>query len=66
MQPAHPINTKMAVPIVSLRAMVNISQPLTVSSVKLFKPGTNKKKKKQIYDFLSSKVEFDLAIKKFL
>lgn len=65
MQPAHPINTKMAVPIVSLRAMVNISQPLTVSSVKLFKPGTNRKKK-QIYDFLKSKVEFDLVIKTFL
>lgn len=65
MQPAHPINTKMAVPIVSLRAMVNISQLLTVSSVKLFKPGTNRKKK-QIYDFLKLKIEFDLAIKKFL
>lgn len=49
MQPAHPINTKMAVPIVSLRAMVNISQLLTVSSVKLFKPGTNRKKKTNLW-----------------
>lgn len=39
MQPAQPMNTKMAVPIISPRPIIRVSQPVASSCIKLLSPG---------------------------